>query len=117
MRESLVDEALQMALGRRQPTPGLLHHSDRGSQYASDAYQTTLRAAGIAVSMSRRANCWDNAVMERFWGNLKSERTEGKSYMTREVATSDVIDYFERFYNPKRLHSTLGYVSPVQFEK
>lgn len=116
MRETLVNEALQMALGRRQPKPGLLHHSDRGVQYASQNYQATLRDQGITVSMSRKGNCWDNAVMERFWGSLKSERTDGKIYLTREVAKADVIDYVEMFYNSKRLHSTLGYVSPMQFE-
>jgi putative transposase len=116
MRESLVNDALQMALGRRQPAAGLLHHSDRGVQYASDNYQSLLKAAGITVSMSRKGNCWDNAVMERLWGSLKSERTNDKIYMTREAAKADVINYFEMFYNCKRLHSTLGYVSPMQFE-
>lgn len=116
MRESLVNDALQMALSRRQPARGLLHHSDRGVQYARDHYQALLKSAGIAVSMSRKGNCWDNAVMERLWGSLKSERTNGKIYITREVAKADVINYFEMFYNCKRLHSTLGYVSPMQFE-
>ena len=117
MEESLVSQALAMALGRRQPETGLLHHSDRGVQYASDNYQARLKAAGITVSMSRKGNCWDNAVMERFWGSLKSERTDGCIYLTREEAKADVIDYIEMFYNSVRLHSTLGYVSPVQFEK
>jgi putative transposase len=116
MREPLITEALQMALGRRRPQAGLLHHSDRGVQYASDAYQSVLKAAGMTVSMSRKGNCWDNSVMERFWGSLKSERTDGKVYRTREEAKADVINYFEMFYNCKRLHSTLGYVSPMQFE-
>lgn len=116
MRETLVNEALHMALGRRQPEQGLLHHSDRGVQYASHHYQAALRAAGMMVSMSRKGNCWDNAVMERFWGSLKSERTDGKIYYTRESAKADVIHYFEMFYNSRRLHSTLGYVSPMQFE-
>lgn len=116
MRETMVNEALQMALGRRQPEAGLLHHSDRGVQYASDDYQVSLKSAGITVSMSRKGNCWDNAVMERFWGSLKSERTDGKIYRTREAAKADVIDYIEMFYNSKRLHSTLGYLSPLQFE-
>jgi putative transposase len=117
MRETLVNEALQTALGRRRPEQGLLHHSDRGVQYASHDYQFALKAAGITVSMSRKGNCWDNAVMERFWGSLKSERTDGKIYHTRESAKADVINYFEMFYNCRRLHSTLGYVTPMQFEK
>jgi putative transposase len=116
MREELVQEALQMALGRRQPESGLLHHSDRGVQYAANNYQSMLKAAGITVSMSRKGNCLDNSVMERFWGNLKSERTDGKIYITREDAKMDVVDYIEMFYNSKRLHSSLEYVSPVQFE-
>jgi putative transposase len=116
MRESLINDALQMALSLRQPEAGLLHHSDRGVQYASDNYQETLKTANITVSMSRKANCWDNAVMERFWGSLKSERTDGRIYVTREEAKNDVIDYIQMWYNPHRLHSTLGYLSPVQFE-
>jgi transposase InsO family protein len=117
MRETLVNEALQMALGRRQPDQGLLHHSDRGVQYASDNYQSALRAAGITVSMSRKGNCWDNSVMERFFGSLKSERTDNTIYKTREEAKADIIDYIEMFYNSKRLHSTLNYATPMQFEK
>lgn len=113
----LVSNALCMALGRRQPERGLLHHSDRGCQYASLNYREQLHQQGIVMSMSRQGNCWDNAVMERFFGSLKSERTEGKIYLTREQAKADVVDYIEMFYNSQRLHSTLGYVSPVQFEK
>jgi putative transposase len=116
MRETLVNEALQMALGRRQPGQGLLHHSDRGVQYASEGYQSALKAAGITVSMSRKGNCWDNSVMERFFGSLKSERTNDKTYLTREEAKADIIDYIEMFYNSRRLHSTLNYVTPMQFE-
>lgn len=117
MREELIGDALQMALCRRQPAPGLMHHSDRGSQYASDDYQTKLINAGIIVSMSRKGDCWDNAVMERFFGSLKSERTDHIKYITREEAKLDVIDYIEMFYNSQRLHSTLGYVTPLQFEQ
>ena len=117
MREELITSAIRMALGRRQPPKGLLHHSDRGSQYASMAYQTNLEQAGIQMSMSRRGNCWDNSVMERFFGSLKSERTDHMTYLTREAAKVDVIDYIEMFYNSQRLHSTLGYVTPMQFEK
>ena len=85
-------------------------------QYASDHYRATLKSVGILVSMSRSGNCWDNAVMERVWGSLKSERTDGKMYTTREEGKKEVIDYFEMFYNSIRLHSTLGYKSPMQFE-
>jgi putative transposase len=116
MRGTLVQEALQMAIGRRQPSQGLLHHSDRGVQYASHDYQGLLFAAGMKVSMSRRGNCWDNAAMERLWGSVKSERTDDQIYHTRKEAKADVIDYLEMFYNSKRLHSTLGYMSPMQFE-
>lgn len=116
MREPLINEALQMALRRRRPKHGLVHHSDRGSQYASHEYQLTLTKAGIVVSMSRKGNCWDNAVMERVLGSLKSERTDGKIYKTRAIAKADAINYIEMFYNCKRLHSTLGYMSPMQFE-
>jgi putative transposase len=117
MREELVEDALKMAVGRRKPQPGLLHHSDRGSQYADGDYQKALKNAGIKVSMSRRGNCWDNSVMERFFGSLKSERTDHINYLTREEAKADVIDYIEMFYNSQRLHSTLGYVTPLQYEK
>ena len=117
MRKSLVCDALTMALGRRKILNGLLHHSDRGSQYASVDYQTLLKDEGITVSMSRKGNCWDNSVMERFFGSLKSERTNGRKYITREQAKADVIDYIEMFYNSHRLHSTLGYVSPMQYER
>lgn len=116
MREELVGNALHMALGRRQPPKGLLHHSDRGCQYASSAYQMRLEKAGIEVSMSRKGNCWDNSVMERFFGSLKSERTDHVIYDTREAAKADVIDYIEMFYNSQRLHSALGYLTPLQFE-
>lgn len=117
MREELVEEALQMALGRRCPPKGLLHHSDRGVQYASHAYQACLRKAGMVVSMSRKGNCWDNSMMERFFGSLKSERTDHIIYHSREEAKADVIDYIEMFYNSQRLHSSLGYVTPLQFEQ
>jgi len=116
MREELVEEALHMALGRRKPLPGLLHHSDRGSQYASHTYQKCLNDERIIVSMSRKGNCWDNAVMERFFGSLKSERTDKINYETRQEAKADIIDYIEMFYNSKRLHSALGYVTPLNFE-
>ena len=117
MREELVENALHMALGRRCPPQGLLHHSDRGVQYASDAYQACLQKAGMVVSMSRKGNCWDNSIMERFFGSLKSERTDHIIYHSREEAKADVIDYIEMFYNSQRLHSSLGYVTPLQFEQ
>jgi transposase InsO family protein len=117
MRTSLVSAAFIMAVGRRQPPAGLLHHSDRGSQYASDHYQACLQQAGMTVSMSRKGNCWDNSVMERFFGSLKSERTDHEIYITREEAKKDVVDYIEMFYNSQRLHSSLGYVTPLQFEE
>lgn len=116
MREELVRDALLMALGRRQPGKDLMHHSDRGCQYASENYRMLLDKYGITVSMSRKGNCWDNAVMERFFGNLKSECTDQNMYLTRECAKSDIIDYIEMFYNSKRFHSTLGYRSPLQYE-
>lgn len=116
MRADLVEDALNMAKIRRQPLLGILHHSDRGIQYASQQYQRTLHAMGATVSMSRKGNCWDNAVMERFFGTLKSERTDGKLYATRAEAKADVIDFIEMFYNTQRLHSTLNYMSPVRYE-
>lgn len=116
MREELVENALDMALGRRNPAIGLMHHSDRGVQYACGDYQAALKAANITVSMSRKGNCWDNAVMERFWGSLKSERTDHAKYFTRAQAITDIVNYIEMFYNNQRLHSTLNYISPVQFE-
>jgi putative transposase len=117
MKETLVSNALRMALGRRCPQAGLLHHSDRGVQYASTNYQALLSSEGITVSMSGKGDCWDNAVMERFWGSLKSECTDNTIYATRLDAKADVIDYIEMFYNSTRLHSTLGYISPIQFEE
>ena len=117
MRETLVLDALSMALSRRRDTRDLLHHSDQGKQCASERYQTLLKACGITLSMSRKGNCWDNSVMERFWGSLKSERTDNQTYLTRTQAKADVIDYIEMFYNSRRLHSYLGYVSPMKFEQ
>ena len=112
----LTEHALQMALHRRQPKPGLLHHSDRGSQYAATAYQQQLRAAGISGSMSRRGNCWDNACVESFFGTLKRELIHHRQYQTREEAKQEIFEYLEVFYNRQRRHSTLGYRSPAEFE-
>jgi transposase InsO family protein len=113
----LVTDALEMALGRRQPDAGLMHHSDRGSQYASHAYRGMLADHGIACSMSGKGDCLDNAVAERFFGSLKRERTSKRYYLTRQEARDDVIDYIEMFYNSWRKHSYLGYVSPNEYEK
>ena len=116
MATGLVTQALQMAIGQRQPKPGLLHHSDRGSQYASGAYQQQLRAAKMVGSMSRKGNCYDNAVVERVFRSLKDEGFEDQPPDTRAEATLRVIDYLAMFYNSQRLHSTLGYQSPNTFE-
>ncbi len=113
----LVTNALEMALGRRQPDAGLMHHSDRGSQYASHAYRGLLADNGIACSMSGKGDCLDNAVAERFFGSLKRERTSTRHYLTRQEARDDIIDYIEMFYNSWRKHSYLGYVSPNEYEK
>lgn len=114
---NLVAGALQMALGRRQPAQGLIHHSDRGSQYASYAYRALLAENGIRCSMSRKGECLDNAVAERFFGSLKREWTVNQYYVTRQQAKDDVIDYIEMFYNSRRIHSYLGYISPNEYEK
>jgi putative transposase len=116
MQTDLVADALTMALSRRQPPAGLLHHSDRGVQYASDAYQQLLMEHGIDVSMSGKGDCWDNAVIESFWATLKNELVHHEHYATREQARRSIFEYIEVFYNRKRLHSSLGYVSPETFE-
>jgi transposase InsO family protein len=108
--------ALTMALDQRHPPPGLLHHSDRGSQYTSDLYQSVLHGYHCQVSMSRVGNCLDNAAMESFFGTLKSELIHHRHYHTRTEAKSDVFLYIEGFYNRRRRHSALGYLSPDQFE-
>lgn len=107
--------ALRMALARRRPRRGLVHHSDRGIQYASTAYQTLLASAGLTPSMSRRGDCWDNAVVESFFSTLKQELGT-RRWASRARAARDVVDYIEGFYNPLRLHSTLGYQAPATFE-
>lgn len=117
MTSRLVVDALQMAVQRRLPGEGLLSHSDRGSQYASDHYQRLLARHGITCSMSRRANCWDNAPMESFFASLKKELTHHEDYQTRAEARASIVEYIEMFYNPKRLHSSLGYVSPAEYEQ
>ena len=117
MSTQLVTDALMMAIWRRGKPDGLVHHSDRGSQYTSEQFQRLLGEMGVTCSMSRSGNVWDNSAMESFFSTLKTERTARKTYRTRSQAKADVFDYIERFYNPRRLHSTIGYVSPVQFEQ
>lgn len=112
----LVLEALRMAIGRRVPNAGLVHHSDRGSQYASGDYQDALAEHGVVCSMSRKGNCWDNAVAESFFATLKSELVYLTKFKTREEAKMAIFDFIESFYNHRRRHSTLGYVSPVEYE-
>jgi putative transposase len=113
---ALALDALELALQARQPAAGLLHHSDRGSPYASEDYRHVLRQRGLVASMSRSGDCWDNAVAESFFATLKTELVDHESYPTRAAATVSIGDYLERFYNPVRLHSHLGYKSPMEFE-
>jgi putative transposase len=117
MTAQLVIDALMMAIWRRGKPIELLHHSDQGSQYTSEDFQRLLADQGILCSMSRKGDCWDNAAMESFFSTMKTERTARRTYVTRDEARADVFDYIERFYNPRRRHSTLGQVSPDQFEK
>jgi putative transposase len=117
MTAQFVLDALMMAVWRRGKPQKLLHHSDQGSQYTSEEFQRLLAAQGIVCSMSRRGDCWDNAAMESFFSTLKLERANRRRYQTRDDARADLFDYIERFYNPRRKHSTLGNVSPVEFER
>jgi len=117
MTAQLVADALMMAIWRRGKPIELMHHSDQGSQYTSEDFQRLLTDQGIVCSMSRKGDCWDNAAMESFFSTMKTERTDRRAYVTRDQARADVFDYIERFYNPRRRHSTLGQVSPDQFEK
>jgi putative transposase len=116
MTAQFVTDALVMAIWRRGKPDALLHHSDRGSQYTSEQFQRLMDDHGVTCSMSRAGNVWDNAVMESFFSSLKTERIARKTYRTRDEARADVFDYIERFYNPRRRHSTIGYVSPMEFE-
>ena len=109
-------DALGEAMQLRRPRIGLLHHSDRGSQYASLEYQDALRECGVRCSMSRRGNCWDNAVAESFFSTLKVELVHDERFATRAQAEAAIREYVERFYNVERLHSALGYVSPIEYE-
>ena len=116
MKAQLVCDALRMAIWQRRPGAGLIVHSDRGSQYASKDYKRLLKAHGFVGSMSRKGDCWDNAVAESFFGSLKQERVHWRNYQTRIDAQQDVLNYISMFYNSYRLHSYLGYVSPNQYE-
>jgi len=116
MTTHLVTDALVTAIWRRGRSQAVLHHSDRGSQYTADAFQRLLRDLGVTCSMSRSGNVWDNAAMESFFSSLKTERTARRTYPSRQAARADVFDYIERFYNPTRRHSTLGYISPIKYE-
>lgn len=113
---ALATDALEMGLRKRSPDEGLIHHSDRGCQYASEDQQGLLEESCVIGSMSRRGNCLDNAPVESFFGTLKTERVRRRRYQTRSEARRDLFQYIEVFYNRKRLHSALGYVSPVEFE-
>jgi putative transposase len=115
MTADLVGRALFQAVSRKRPAPGLIHHSDRGSQYCSHEYQRLLRQFGLRVSMSRKGNCYDNAAMESFWGTLKTELVHHRHYETRRQAIREITEYIEIFYNRQRRHSSLGYLSPANF--
>ncbi len=114
LREELARDALLMAIQRRQPPPGLIHHSDRGVQYASGPYSKVLRRHGIRQSMSRKGDCYDNAPMESFFGTLKTELVYRTSFPTREAAKRAIFEYVEAFYNRRRRHSGLGFLTPAQ---
>ena len=116
MRRELVIDALHMAWFRRRPPPGLICHSDRGSQYCSADFQKALADYGMRSSMSRKGNCWDNAPTESLWGSLKVGRLHGRRFRTRRDAMDEIVDWLT-FYNHRRLHSALGYLSPMQFER
>ncbi len=117
MTAQLVTNALLMAIWRRCKPDALLHHSDQGSQYTSEQFRTLMQDNGVTCLMSRSGNVWDNAAMESFFSTLKTERTGRKVYHSRNQARADVFDFIERFYNPKRRHSTIGYLSPIEFER
>lgn len=116
LRTGLCADALKMALAARRPAQGLLHHSDRGVQYASFDYRTLMESHDIVVSMSRVGNCYDNAMMESFWGTLKTELVHHQKYQSREQARQSIFKYIECWYNRRRRHSAIGYKSPEQFE-
>lgn len=117
MKASLACDALKMALWQRRPKPGLIVHSDRGIQYASNAYRTLLSIYGCLGSMSRKGNCWDNAVAESFFGRLKQERVQWRNYQSRYQAQQDILNYITMFYNSNRMHSSIGYKTPNQLDE
>ena len=117
MRAELTMAALTMAIQRRRPEPGLIHYSDRGSQYAAGDYRKILQGATITQSMSRKANCWDNAPMESFFGTLKTELVHQHEYPDRETARCDLFAYIEGYYNRRRIHSAIGYITPEQADR
>jgi transposase InsO family protein len=116
MRAKLVNDALLMAVWKRKPSKGLIWHTDRGSQYASDSHRALLKEHGITQSMSRKGNCWDNAVSESFFHTLKTELVHHQHYQTRAKAKQDIFEYIEVFYNRERIHSANNYLSPVDYE-
>lgn len=117
MKARMVCDALKMAMWQRRPEAGLIHHSDRGVQYASREFRQLLETNGFKGSMSRKGDCWDNAVAESFFGSLKQERVQWRNYQTRYEAQQDILEYISMFYNSHRLHSYLDYQSPNQYEK
>lgn len=117
MNQALVNDALLMAIQHRQPKPGLIHHTDRGIVYATASYNAILTHHGMTPSMSRKGDCYDNAVVESFFANLKNELTWHRRFTTRDEARAAIFDYIELFYNRERLHETLDYVSPVRYEE
>jgi putative transposase len=117
MTKQLTIDAIEQAIIKEKPNKGLIFHSDRGSQYAAYAYQDKLVSNGIRQSMSAKGDCYDNACMESFFATLKKELIHGRRFRTRDEAKLIIIDYIETFYNAKRLHSALGYMSPIEFER
>jgi putative transposase len=117
LRTELASTALAMAISRQRPAQGLVHHSDRGVQYAAHDYRSRLQSAGIKASMSRKADCYDNAPMESFFHTLKTELVHHRKYATRAEAHRDIFAYIEGFYNRTRLHSAIGYISPIEMER
>jgi transposase InsO family protein len=115
MTTDLVVRALEQAVTTRRPAPGLIHHSDRGSQYCSHEYQASLRSCEMSVSMSRKGNCYDNAPVESFWGTLKTELVHHRKYLTRAEAVREISEYIDLFYNRQRRQARLGYLSPAAY--
>ena len=117
MTKNLVEESLIKAITTRRPEKGLIHHSDRGSQYCAHEYRKILETYGVIASMSRKGNCYDNAPMESFWGTLKQELVHHRRYRTRQEAIEDITEYIEVFYNRQRRQARLGYLSPAAYEQ